>query len=140
MLSNSTIESNITQFNGTAFSWLGGFGMMFSSCNASFYVMDFSANIVFILNENWSFLSFKTFTYPAYMITVGKSLYLTGESNLWKLDLNLNVLIQYTETVTVWYRGVYFNSTNRFLYVAPFALTVIHVFDLNPTLSHSFSI
>ena len=141
VFNNSTIQSNITQFNGTAFSWLLGFGMMNSSCNASFYVMDWGANKVYIINDNWSFLSFETFNLPAYMITVENSLYLTGESNLWKLDLNLNVLIQFTETGTSpLYRGLYFNSTNRFLYVAPFALTVIHVFDLNPTLSHSFSI
>ena len=93
-----------------------------------------------MLNDNWSFLSFKTFPNPTFMITVENSLYLTGQSNIWKLDLNLNVLIQYTATVTVWYRGLYFNSTNRLLYVAPYALTEIHVFNLNPTLSHSFLI
>ena len=113
---------------------------MDSSFNASFYVMDYIANKVFILNENWSFLSFKTFPDPTFMITVETSLYMTGNLNLWKLDLNLNVLIQYNATVTVpGYRGLYFNPTNRFLYVAPHYLTVIHVFDLNLTLSHSFS-
>ena len=125
MFNNSTIQSNITQFNGTAFSWLLGFGMMNSSCNASFYVMDWGANKVYIINDNWSFLSFETFNLPAYMITV--------ENSLWKLDLNLNVLIQYTATVTVWYRGLYFTSTNRLLYVAPYALTEIHVFNINST-------
>ena len=73
------------------------------------------------------------------MITVEKSLYMTGESNLWKLDENLDTLIQHNATGTVWYHGLYFNSTNRWLYVAPKACTVIRVFDLNLTSKHSFS-
>ena len=49
------------------------------------------------------------------MITVVKSLNITGLSNLWKLD------------------------QNSLLYVAPSALTVIHVFNLNLIYNHSFS-
>ena len=140
MFNNPAIQSIFNEFNGESFGWLVGFGMYSSPDAIYYYVMDRAANKVYILNDNWSFVSFKTFYEPSYMITVENSLYMTGEWNLWKLDLNLNVLIQYTATVTVWYRGLYFNSTNRFLYVAPYALTEIHVFNLNPTLSHSFSI
>ena len=49
-------------------------------------------------------------------------------------------MIQYNATGTSpLYRGLYFNSTNGFLYVAPAALTEIHVFYLNLTFNHSFS-
>ena len=139
MFNNPAIQSIFKKFNGESFGNLTGFGMMLSSSDTSFYVVDLGADKVYMLNDNWSFLSFKTFPNPTFMITVENSLYLTGQSNIWKLDLNLNVLIQYTATVTVWYRGLYFNSTNRFLYVAALVSTEIHVFDLNLTLSHSFS-
>ena len=72
------------------------------------------------------------------MITVVKSLNITGLSNLWKLDQNLNILIQYNSTTPA-YRGLFFHSTNSLLYVAPSALTVIHVFNLNLIYNHSFS-
>ena len=140
MFGNPTIQSNITQFNGTLFSWLMGFGMMCSSFNYSYYIMDRAANKVYILNDNWSFVSFKTFNRPVYMITIENSLYMTGNSNVWKLDQNLNTLIEYNPTGTFsGYRGLYFNSTNGFLYVATENLTLIHVFDLNLTFNHSFS-
>ena len=75
------------------------------------------------------------------MITVESSLCMTGDLILWKLDKNLNTWVQYKATGTVpSYRGLYFNSTNRFLYVARCALTVIHVFNINFTFSHNISI
>ena len=60
------IQSNISTFNDISFGDLAGFGMMYSL----FYVIDYWANKVYILYDNWSFISFKTFTLPAYMITV----------------------------------------------------------------------
>ena len=80
IFNNPNIRSNITTFNGTAFSWLVGFGMIYSS----YYVMDHTANAVYILNDNWSFVSSKTFLLPAFMITVENSLYLSGNSNRFK--------------------------------------------------------
>ena len=79
---------------------------------------------MYIINKNWSFISSKTFTSPAYIITIENSIYITGSSNLWKLDQNLNNLIQCNATGTVNYRGLYFNSTNRFFYVALYGTTV----------------
>ena len=82
----------------------------------------------------------KKFTAPIYMIKFENSLYMTGNLNLWKLDEHLNTLIQYNATGSPSYRGLYFNSTNRMLYVAPYALTLIHVFDINLSLNHTFLI
>ena len=130
-----TICSNITTFNGTSFIRVFGFGMIYSS----HYVMDNTANKTFIFNENWSFVLSKTFIKPAYMIAVENSLYMTGDTNIWKLDEKLNTLIQYNATGNPSYRGLYFNSTNSWLYVTPYNLVVIHVFNLNLSLNHSFS-
>ena len=140
MFVNLSIQSTFTKFNSTNFVGLSGFGMLHSSCISSYYVTDYSANKIYILNEDWSYVSFKTFTWPTYMISVGTNLYMTGPENVWKLDKNLNILIEYNSTGLVWHRGIYYNSTNILLYVAPCVLTVIHVLNLNLTFSHSFSI
>ena len=52
-------------------------------------------------------------------------------------------MIQYdAASFNTGYRGLYFNSTNSLLYVAPYfsALQEIHVFNSNLTFNHSFSI
>jgi hypothetical protein len=51
----------------------------------------------------------------------------------------LNILIQYNASGTPVYRGIYYNSTKNFIYVAPQVLSVIHVFNLKLSLNHSFS-
>ena len=56
---------------------------------------------------------------------------MTGQLNLWKLDENLNTLIQYDATGSApYFVGLYFNPNNRFLYFAPYAFSVIYVFNL----------
>jgi hypothetical protein len=118
-----------------------GFGFSFS-CNASYYVIDHGASRAYILNDDWSYVSYKNFTNPAYMISIGSSIYMTGSSNIWKLDKELNILIQYNSTgsTSPLYRGIYFNSSNGFIFVVPSNLTEIQVFDLNLTYSHNISI
>ena len=71
------------------------------------YVMDYGANEVYILNDEWKFISFKSFSNPAYMISIGNSLYMTGHSNVWKVDQDLNILINYKPTGgSPVYRGI----------------------------------
>ena len=91
LFGNLTIQSTFTELNGTSFSWLISFGM-YLSYKISYYAIDFVENKVYILNDKWSFVSSKTFAYPVQMITIGTSLYMSGDSNIWKLDDNLNVL------------------------------------------------
>jgi hypothetical protein len=75
------------------------------------------------------------------MIPVGNYFYITGNSNIWKTDQQLNVLIRYNSTGTSpCYRGLYYNSTNNLIYVTPEALQVIHVFNLNLTLNDIISV
>jgi hypothetical protein len=139
VFSYSTVKYNFTSFNGMTFNYILGFGF-FSSCNASYYVLD-SSGRVYILNDDWSYVSNKNFANPTYMITIENSIYMTGNTNIWKLDKDLNILIQYTSTgIYPYYRGIYYNSLNGFIYVAPSNLTEIQVFDLNLTYNHSISI
>ena len=139
VFTNSKIQSNITQLNGNSFNWLYGFGFYLSS-NSSYYLMDSGASLVYVLNDNWKLVSNKTFAYPAYMITIGTSLYMTGGSTVWKLDENLNVVIPYKATGnSPSYRGLCYNPNNSLIYVAPNNLSVIHIFDLNLTFLHNIS-
>ena len=95
MFNNPSIQSNITAFNGNSFVDLLGFGMYSSSGTVYYYFMDLSANKVFILNDQWSFITFKAFNCPACMIYINNNLYMTGNNNVWKLEQDLNILINY---------------------------------------------
>ena len=119
---------------------------MYSSSNTQYYYvidyLDYDSNSgrVYILNDNWVFLSYKAFTYPAYMITIGTSLYMTGEVNVWKLDENLNVLIEYNPNgPSPWFRGISYTPSNGLLYVVAYNLNFIHVLDLNLTFKRNIS-
>ena len=114
---------------------------MFTPSNSYYYFSDNALNKIFILNESWSYVSSKVFPSPAYFSTIGNSLYATGNRNIWKLDQNLNILTKHTEFGTFpRYRGIYYNSANNWIYVAPSDLNVIHVLDLNLRFHHTFSI
>ena len=108
--------------------------------NSYYYVSDMFSNKIFIFNESWSYVTSEYFYRPAYFTTIGNSLYATGEQNIWKLDSNLNILIQYNAIGTSpLYRGIYFNSTNDFIYVAAYYFYAINVFNLNIDLSYKIS-
>ena len=138
LFSNWTLQSSFTQFNSISLSIATGFAM-FTPSNSSNYVSDSGSGKIFILDESWSYVSSKSFSSPSYLTTIGSSLYVTGFKNVWKLDKNLNILIQYNATGAPSYRGIYYNSTNKLIYVAPAGLNVLHVFDLNLSLSYNIS-
>ena len=139
MFSNPTIQSTINQINGASFGHLGGFGMYSSSGTVYYYLMDIGAYKVFILNDQWSFISAKVFTRPAFMISIDNSLYMIGDDNVWKLDKDLNILINYNPSGTPFYRGISYNPSNGFIYVIPVNLNEIQVFNLDLTLIRSIS-
>ena len=125
MFNNPTIQSNITYgsfLNGTLLSRVGkngfyGFGM-FSSPNATYYYIMDTYYTVFILNDQWEFISSKVFSIPTYMINIGNSLYMTSTYNVWKVDQDLNILIDYNPSGnTSWYRGISYNPSNGLIYV-----------------------
>ena len=139
LFSNLTLQLTFNQIYSTNLTVASAFAMLNSS-NLYYYVSDWSLGKIFILNESWSYVSSKTFSSPGYFTTIGTSLYATGEKNIWKLDQYLNILIQYNVTgTTPSYRGIYYNSSNNFIYVAPKALNVIQVFNLNLIFHHNIS-
>ena len=88
---------------------------------------------MFILNDQWSFISAKVFNNPAYMISTENNLYMTGEFNVWKVDKDLNILIEYYPGGYPYYRGISYNPSNGFIYVASYKFYEIQVFNLDLT-------
>ena len=142
MFSNSTVKSTINQLNGNSFDDLAGFGIYSSSNTVYYYLMHYGADKIYILNDEWKFVSFKTFTGPVNMISIGNSLYMTGNSNVWKLDQYLNILINYKPSRFPKYRGISYNSSSGLIYVAAswvLFLKGIQVFSSDLTLIRSLS-
>ena len=141
MFSNQNIQSTIEwELNGNSFGYLVGFGIYSSSNTVYYYVMDDGDGKVYILNDDWSFISVKTFTNPAYMISIGSSLYMTGTYNIWKVDQDLNILINYNPTGgDPDYLGLSYNPSNGLIYVVSYGLKEIQVFNMKLTLIRRFS-
>ena len=133
MFSNPTIQSTFNELNGNSFGWLFGFGMYSSPNTTYYYVMDPGSDRVYILNDEWKLTLFKAFSYPLYMITIGNSLYMTGYFNVWKLDQDLNILINYNPGGNPSYRGISYKPSNSLIYVVASSLKEIQVFNLSHT-------
>ena len=97
----------------TPFGWLAGFGM-YSSFNITYYyLMDWTASKIYILNDKWVSISSRTFSYPSYMISIGNSLYMNGQKNFGKVDQYFNILINYNPTGGIpSYVRISYNSFN----------------------------
>ena len=115
---------------------------MYSSPSETYYyVMDYFG-IVYILNDDWQFISFKNFTNSLYMISINNSLYMSGSYDVWKVDKDLTVLINYNYNQAgsnAKYLGISYNPSNSLIYVAASMLNEIHVFNLNLKLLRRFS-
>ena len=129
MFTNPNIQSTIYEFNGTSFCWLFGFGMYSSFDIVYYYIMDYGASKVFILSDEWSFIASKSSDYPTYMISIDNSLYMIGYFNIWKVDQDLNILIQYNPGGDSYYGGISYNPSNGLIYAAAASLKEIQVFN-----------
>jgi hypothetical protein len=108
--------------------------------NTSYYVADTTTGNVFLLNDNYGYVTKKPFSNPSYIINVNSSLYITGDSNIWKTDKYLNILVTYSTTTVHNYDGILFNCTDNLIYAAPYTYTYFQVFDLNLALRNSVSV
>jgi hypothetical protein len=107
---------------------------MLASNQTLFYVSNKYYETIFVFDENWEYIfNRSSFFGIAHVFSITNYLYLTGDSNIWKTDEQLNILIQYNAIGTHGYRGLYHNSTNDLVYLAPYLLKNIHIFNLNLT-------
>ena len=74
-----------------------------------------------------------------YMINIGNSLYMTGQFNVWKVDKDLNILINYNPDGGPFYRRISYNPSNGLICVVAHWLHEIQVFSLYLTLVRRFS-
>jgi hypothetical protein len=107
--------------------------------NTSYYVTDYWGHIIFLLDDNYDYVTNKTFIHPAYMLTINSNLYITGYSSIWKTDKYLNVLETYTSTGAN-YRGIYFNSTENLIYIADSYNSDFLIFNMNLSLEYKVSV
>ena len=137
MLKNSTSRTTINTYSGMNFTYLTGFGYLIDT-NTTYYALDYSANRIIIFDQNWQYLTFKSFIRPVRMVTINSALYISCQLHVYKTDKNLNISSQYNSS-TDDYRGLYYNSLNNTIYVAGFTKCVIYVFDLNLNLVDSIT-
>ena len=135
---NVSTKSFFNSYNGHSFVGLVGFGKLIDS-NSTYYVADFSDSKVIMFDENWNFLIYKTFINPAYILIINSTLYISGNSNVFKTDKDLNILKQFDANVSPTYRGIDFNPTNKVIYVASSSFSRIDIFDLNLTLTDNIN-
>ena len=101
--------------------------------------MDNARSRVNIFDENFNLSSFKTIQNPAFMINIGNTFYITGNTKIYKTDSKFNILNQYNLTLNPSYRGIYYNSTNSLLYIVALNLNLIQLFNFALTLNDSIS-
>ena len=135
VFTNFTLKELIISFNKNNFTFITGFGMIVDF-NTSYYVLD--TETIFLLNDNYAYVTQKKFSLPFYLVNTNSSLYITGDENMWKTDKYLNVLKTHTKYAS--YRDIYLNSTENFIYVASEAYTYFQAFDLNLVLKNTVSI
>ncbi len=75
-----------------------------------YYVTHYSQGKIFVFDDNWNYISIiSSFPNVTYMILVGNYFYISGNSNIWKTDQQLNVSITNSAGSSPWYRGLYYN-------------------------------
>ena len=104
---------------------------MIIDLNATYYVTDPTGNRIYMFDEDWNYINFKSLNNPVYMLTVNYTLYITGINNIYKTDKYLNNLNQYNANDSPFYNGIYFNETNNLLYIVSNSKFAIDVFNLN---------
>jgi hypothetical protein len=132
------LKFKISSFN-VPLTWTLGFGMMVD-LNVTYYVADFSGNTIYILNDEWKYLTSKSFPNPAYMVTIDNNLYIICNSYLYKTDKYLNKLDTYQPSSSPSYRGIYYNSTSQLIYTVGEGSKTIEIFNLNLSIYQIISV
>jgi hypothetical protein len=82
--------------------------------NTSYYVVDYSYG-VFLLNDSYGYVTKQTFSKPNYIFNANWSLYITGDTNIWKTDKYLNISKTFTSS-NANYKGILFKCTENLIY------------------------
>ena len=93
--------------------------------------------INYIFDNNWNYVTNKTFLLAYSIVRVENYIYVTSNTNFCKADLQLNIIKELAAYNTM--TGLYYNCTDNLLYTTVFHRKLIRYYDLNLTLISSFS-
>jgi hypothetical protein len=113
------------------FEQLHGFGMINDVNTSNYYVTDPEGSKIYMFDDNWDYINYKTYFKPVYILTINETVYITGIFNIYKADKNLNIIKQYNAPGSPYYNGIYHNETNSLLYIVSNNDFSIDVFDLD---------
>ena len=140
---NFSLNKSITNWGSVnTFGTLQGFSILESANSTYYYVCDYQKSKIYMFDDNWTYISYRNYSAPAYIAIVGSNLYITGDADIYKTNGNLDLLDHVYVSTWPWYRGIYYNSTNNLLYTAPCKpnINAIHVYDLDLNLNDSIAI
>ncbi len=103
----------------------------------SYYAVDFNADSIVRFNENWEYLSNKTFVKGCFIKLVENEFFISAGSGIIKTDKDLNIIKTFSSGIA--YRGLYYNETSKKFFVVGWGAYKIEIFDLNLTLLDSIS-
>ncbi len=92
-----------------------------------FYVFDYWTNNAIVYNEYWEYQrTINLGFFPSYSINVNGTIYVTSDGLVRKLNASLNKI---TDSTSGSYRGIYFNPSNRLIYIANIFTSKIDVIN-----------
>jgi hypothetical protein len=104
--------------------------------NISYYVMHYAYSRIIKFDKDWNFIKYSIISYNNFMIVLVdnnvKRLFISSDNGMTEIDENLNLVK--SVSVSGWNYGLYFNSTSVQLLVASGSYAIINVFNLNLTL------
>jgi hypothetical protein len=122
-----------SSFNNLFYTY--SFGMVCNS-NISFYVMQYGYSRIIKFDKDWNLIKYSSISSNYFMITLVdnnvKRLFISRYDGITEIDENLNLIK--SVSLTGYNYGLYFNSTSVQLLVASGSYATINVFDLNLTL------
>jgi hypothetical protein len=129
VFSNYSLRQTISYYRQSTFYQYQdscGFGQTVGA-NTYYFITDYVTGDLIKYNENWVYQSYVSL--GAYSISflenIGSYLYVTFDTQLLKLDDNMNTLSTYSLSAT--YRGIVY--AKNVLYVASYTLNRVDVFD-----------
>jgi hypothetical protein len=105
-----------------------------------YFVANYNEDSIMVFDKNWYFVG-EVFGFykPCYIIAVEDYLLITGDKYVWKTDMNLNYLIQYTSNDAILkFRGLYHYSQDNSLYIVSYVMKNIQIFDLDLGMSGGY--
>jgi hypothetical protein len=83
-------------------------------------------------DENWNFISYRDWNYPAYMKQIGSDLYISNNFYNCKVDKNLNIITKFTnKEANAYNRGIFYNPQNDTILITDYYNQRINIFDRN---------